>query len=353
LEEQPVTWGSQYKFLGNEDDGGLMDFGARFYDPLVGRFTSPDPIKDVSSANAVNPYVYCSNNPLRYTDKHGLSKEGPNMNVGADDGGGRGDPTYHLLWDPFTGYLNFVPTADYHNICVFRHCSFEVEMAVQDQKQFIKDCEADYNKLLANNNFNKVLQTEKAKQEAAERRLRAALFGDVSEVSGIIFYEIDVPGSAGDKVYGQAESDKIIREGAEQGKKIMALGFYSEFAEFMMAVYRDALVAGGASVKKGAIIGHTRGLTFDGTLTGEPVPYTQKFGSLNTGFWQDAMVKVSNPAGADWNVVGCYLGYVFTEVLSVYQPHINVIEATSTMPGGCRVSTRSGWQEIRQNFLGY
>ena len=74
LEEQPITWGSQYRFLGNEDDGGLMDFGARFYDPRVGRFISPDPIKDVSSANAVNPYVYCANNPLRYTDKFGLSK---------------------------------------------------------------------------------------------------------------------------------------------------------------------------------------------------------------------------------------------------------------------------------------
>lgn len=36
LEEQPVTWGSQYHYMGNEDDGGLMDFGARFYDPRVG-----------------------------------------------------------------------------------------------------------------------------------------------------------------------------------------------------------------------------------------------------------------------------------------------------------------------------
>ena len=88
MEGQPVTWGSQYKFLGNEDDGGLMDFGARFYDPLVGRFTSPDPIKDVSSANVVNPYVYCANNPLAYTDKFGLDKERP-KNPG-EGGGGHG-----------------------------------------------------------------------------------------------------------------------------------------------------------------------------------------------------------------------------------------------------------------------
>jgi hypothetical protein len=29
--------------MGNEDDGGLMDFGARFYDPLVGRFVRFNP----------------------------------------------------------------------------------------------------------------------------------------------------------------------------------------------------------------------------------------------------------------------------------------------------------------------
>ncbi len=34
LEEQS-SWGNPYTFLGNEDDGGLMDFGARFYDARV------------------------------------------------------------------------------------------------------------------------------------------------------------------------------------------------------------------------------------------------------------------------------------------------------------------------------
>lgn len=352
LEEQPVTWGSQYRFLGNEDDGGLMDFGARFYDPRVGRFISPDPIQDVSSSQCVNPYVYCANNPLRYTDKFGLSHERPESNVGADDGARRGDPTFHLVWDPFTGYLNFVPMADYGNIIVFRHCSFEVEGAVLDQAGFIKACEAGYNRLLADHNFAMVLQAEKAKQDAEERRWRAALFGDVSDVYGLILYEYDVPGSPLDKVNGEVESERIIREGAEQGNKIMALGFYSEFAEVMVVTYRDALAAGGASFKKGAIIAHTRGLTFDGTLTGEIVPYSQKFASLDTRFWQNVMIKVSNPAGADWNVVGCYLNFILTEVLSVYT-HINIIEAGSGVPGGCRVSPQSGWRQIRNNFLGY
>jgi hypothetical protein len=64
-----------------------MDFGARFYDPRVGRFISPDPIKDVSSANVVNPYAYCMNNPLRYTDKFGL-RAGANPKPPSEEGGG-------------------------------------------------------------------------------------------------------------------------------------------------------------------------------------------------------------------------------------------------------------------------
>ena len=33
--------GSQYHYMGNEDDGGLMDFGAPFYDPRVSPFVNP------------------------------------------------------------------------------------------------------------------------------------------------------------------------------------------------------------------------------------------------------------------------------------------------------------------------
>jgi hypothetical protein len=64
-----------------------MAFGARFYDPRIGRFYSPDPIKDVSSANVTDPYVYCSNDPLRYTDKFGLSAM-PSREGTEDAGGG-------------------------------------------------------------------------------------------------------------------------------------------------------------------------------------------------------------------------------------------------------------------------
>jgi len=87
-----------------------MDFGARFYDPRVGRFISPDPIRDVSSANAVNPYVYCMNNPLRYTDKFGLRPaQAPQTPPEEGGGGGGGDYGGQFGWDklepiPFSAY---------------------------------------------------------------------------------------------------------------------------------------------------------------------------------------------------------------------------------------------------------
>ncbi len=45
------------------------DYGARYYDAALGRFTTVDP----SSENyyAFNPYSYCVNNPIKYIDPDG------------------------------------------------------------------------------------------------------------------------------------------------------------------------------------------------------------------------------------------------------------------------------------------
>jgi RHS repeat-associated protein len=57
------------RFTGKEmdPDTGLYYSNARWYDPELGRFITEDPIKD-----GLNYYVYCANNPLRYTDPTGL-----------------------------------------------------------------------------------------------------------------------------------------------------------------------------------------------------------------------------------------------------------------------------------------
>jgi RHS repeat-associated protein len=50
----------------------LIDMNGRVYDPVLGRFLSPDPfIQDMTDLQSLNRYSYCNNNPLSYTDPSG------------------------------------------------------------------------------------------------------------------------------------------------------------------------------------------------------------------------------------------------------------------------------------------
>ncbi|MFQ5856892.1 MAG: toxin TcdB middle/N-terminal domain-containing protein [Anaerolineae bacterium] len=68
-----------YRFTDQEHDLeiGLYNYGARFYDPLVGRFISVDPLymeepeKGLEKPQALNLYAYAYNNPIRYHDPTG------------------------------------------------------------------------------------------------------------------------------------------------------------------------------------------------------------------------------------------------------------------------------------------
>jgi RHS repeat-associated protein len=54
------------------DSTGLYYYNARYYDPNIGRFISPDTIfEDPLNPQSLNRYSYCINNPLRYTDPSG------------------------------------------------------------------------------------------------------------------------------------------------------------------------------------------------------------------------------------------------------------------------------------------
>jgi RHS repeat-associated protein len=61
------------KFTGQRfDDTGLYYYGARYYDPVIGRFISSDTmVPDPMNPHSFNRYSYCLNNPLKYIDPSG------------------------------------------------------------------------------------------------------------------------------------------------------------------------------------------------------------------------------------------------------------------------------------------
>ncbi len=62
-DENPFRYCGEYY----DAETGFIYLRARYYDPMVGRFTSVDPIKD-----GLNWYSYCYNNPVALIDNNGL-----------------------------------------------------------------------------------------------------------------------------------------------------------------------------------------------------------------------------------------------------------------------------------------
>jgi RHS repeat-associated protein len=63
-----------YLYTGKEKDStGLYYFGARYYDPEIGRWITRDPMKGkIDSPQTLNRYMYCMNNPINFFDPMGL-----------------------------------------------------------------------------------------------------------------------------------------------------------------------------------------------------------------------------------------------------------------------------------------
>ena len=70
-EEEVVAW---FYFTGKklDDETGLYYYGARYYDPLIGRFIQADTVvPGYTNPQALNRYSYCGNNPVNFTDPDG------------------------------------------------------------------------------------------------------------------------------------------------------------------------------------------------------------------------------------------------------------------------------------------
>jgi RHS repeat-associated protein len=78
--EERTGFDSAYKYTGKELDreSGLMYYEARYYDPVVGRFASVDPLglhpekQFLDLPNSLHAYGYALGNPLAYLDPTGL-----------------------------------------------------------------------------------------------------------------------------------------------------------------------------------------------------------------------------------------------------------------------------------------
>ena len=65
---------TDYGFTGQREESsfGLYDYNARYYDPYLNRFVSPDTIvPDIANPQDWNRYTYVRNNPVRHTDPSG------------------------------------------------------------------------------------------------------------------------------------------------------------------------------------------------------------------------------------------------------------------------------------------
>ena len=102
------TKDSARKFTGQilDDNTGLYYYNARYYDPQMGRFLTPDTIvQDPYDPQSLNRYVYCRNNPIIYNDPTGHFfwlpvAIGAVMNVAANSG------RIHNGWD-FMAFASF------------------------------------------------------------------------------------------------------------------------------------------------------------------------------------------------------------------------------------------------------
>jgi RHS repeat-associated protein len=75
LEERNNKWNTPYLFNAKEldEETGLYYYGARYYDPRISLWLSADPMQE--KYPNVGTYVYCVQNPIKYTDPTGMEGE--------------------------------------------------------------------------------------------------------------------------------------------------------------------------------------------------------------------------------------------------------------------------------------
>jgi RHS repeat-associated protein len=102
----PSVWPDQRGFLNKPTDSstGLVDIGAREYDPSTGRFVSTDPVLDPTSPQSMTGYSYADDNPTTDSDPSGLMISICSDNDQCEGPSDHGAPSNQ----PVTGNINTV-----------------------------------------------------------------------------------------------------------------------------------------------------------------------------------------------------------------------------------------------------
>lgn len=88
VNRKDASSGNRYLYNGKELQPdmalGVYDYGARFYDPVIGRWTTVDPSSEDGGQESLTPYQYGLNNPIRYDDPDGRCPSCPRAGLGSN-----------------------------------------------------------------------------------------------------------------------------------------------------------------------------------------------------------------------------------------------------------------------------
>ncbi|WP_435132261.1 RHS repeat-associated core domain-containing protein [Actinacidiphila sp. bgisy144] len=107
----PTTWPGDKGYVGGTADlaTGLTNLGAREYNPTLGRFLNPDPLRTITDPQQWNGYAYSDNNPVNSSDSTGQmldgdgAGDGVTRTSGGSTGASAGDEVTEESTDNLTG----------------------------------------------------------------------------------------------------------------------------------------------------------------------------------------------------------------------------------------------------------